>query len=120
MQPHLKSQMLQTGLAQLVEHWSPKPGVRSSSLLTRAKPDFLVGFFCIFKLWRGDRVADCARLESVCTSDGTGGSNPPLSAELLSKMKQNPVSQHLQGFFMCKSVHKKAQKSTFRGGLQVD
>ena len=26
-----------TGLAQLVEHWSPKPGVGSSSLSTRAK-----------------------------------------------------------------------------------
>lgn len=26
----------QTGLAQLVEHWSPKPGVVSSSLSTRA------------------------------------------------------------------------------------
>ncbi len=28
---------LHTGLAQLVEHWSPKPGVVSSSLSTRAK-----------------------------------------------------------------------------------
>ena len=28
---------LNTGLAQLVEHWSPKPGVGSSSLSTRAK-----------------------------------------------------------------------------------
>ena len=27
----------ETGLAQLVEHWSPKPGVGSSSLSTRAK-----------------------------------------------------------------------------------
>ena len=27
----------QTGLAQLVEHWSPKPGVGSSSLSTRAR-----------------------------------------------------------------------------------
>ena len=26
-----------TGLAQLVEHWSPKPGVGSSSLSFRAK-----------------------------------------------------------------------------------
>ena len=26
-----------TGLAQLVEHWSPKPGVVSSSLATRAR-----------------------------------------------------------------------------------
>ena len=30
---------LYTGLAQLVEHWSPKPGVGSSSLSTRAKKD---------------------------------------------------------------------------------
>ena len=29
-----------TGLAQLVEHWSPKPGVGSSSLSTRAKLTF--------------------------------------------------------------------------------
>ncbi len=27
---------IKTGLAQLVEHWSPKPGVGSSSLSTRA------------------------------------------------------------------------------------
>ena len=27
----------ETGLAQLVEHWSPKPGVGSSSLSTRAR-----------------------------------------------------------------------------------
>ena len=27
---------IETGLAQLVEHWSPKPGVGSSSLSTRA------------------------------------------------------------------------------------
>ena len=26
-----------TGIAQLVEHWSPKPGVGSSSLSSRAK-----------------------------------------------------------------------------------
>ncbi len=30
-----------TGLAQLVEHWSPKPGVGSSSLSTRANQDEL-------------------------------------------------------------------------------
>ena len=28
---------IKTGLAQLVEHWSPKPGVGSSSLSTRAE-----------------------------------------------------------------------------------
>ena len=32
-----KRHHLETGLAQLVEHWSPKPGVGSSSLSTRAK-----------------------------------------------------------------------------------
>ena len=30
---------IKTGLAQLVEHWSPKPGVGSSSLSTRAVND---------------------------------------------------------------------------------
>ena len=33
-----------TGLAQLVEHWSPKPGVGSSSLSTRAKKNTMAGF----------------------------------------------------------------------------
>ncbi len=32
-----------TGLAQLVEHWSPKPGVGSSSLSTRACEINLMG-----------------------------------------------------------------------------
>ena len=31
-----KERLIKTGLAQLVEHWSPKPGVGSSSLSTRA------------------------------------------------------------------------------------
>ena len=31
------TQVKNTGLAQLVEHWSPKPGVGSSSLSTRAR-----------------------------------------------------------------------------------
>ncbi len=30
-----------TGVAQLVEHWSPKPGVGSSSLSSRAKKNEL-------------------------------------------------------------------------------
>ena len=30
-----------TGVAQLVEHWSPKPGVGSSSLSSRAKIEVL-------------------------------------------------------------------------------
>ena len=30
-----------TGLAQLVEHWSPKPGVGSSSLSTRATKNIM-------------------------------------------------------------------------------
>ncbi len=30
-------QQSNTGVAQLVEHWSPKPGVGSSSLSSRAK-----------------------------------------------------------------------------------
>ena len=44
---------------------------------------------------------------------GTGGSNPSLSAELISNLMQNPVSHDLQGFFMRKSVHQKAEKCTF-------
>ena len=30
-----------TGIAQLVEHWSPKPGVGSSSLSSRAKIEII-------------------------------------------------------------------------------
>ena len=37
--------MLKTGLAQLVEHWSPKPGVGSSSLSTRANKIFYMKKF---------------------------------------------------------------------------
>ena len=32
----VKAYYTHTGVAQLVEHWSPKPGVGSSSLSTRA------------------------------------------------------------------------------------
>ena len=32
------------------------------------------------RVWRGGRVAEGARLESVCASNGTAGSNPVLSA----------------------------------------
>ena len=38
-----------TGLAQLVEHWSPKPGVGSSSLSTRAKKYNMTGIVKYFK-----------------------------------------------------------------------
>jgi hypothetical protein len=31
-------------------------------------------------VWRGGRVVEGARLESVCASNGTAGSNPVLSA----------------------------------------
>ena len=31
------TKLVNTGVAQLVEHWSPKPGVGSSSLSARAK-----------------------------------------------------------------------------------
>ncbi len=41
----------ETGVAQSVEHWSPKPGVGSSSLSSRAKDDKRtansLSFFCI-------------------------------------------------------------------------
>ena len=36
----------ETGLAQLVEHWSPKPGVGSSSLSTRAKRKYCYDTIC--------------------------------------------------------------------------
>jgi preprotein translocase subunit SecE len=50
-----------TGLAQLVEHWSPKPGVGSSSLSTRAKQ------------WRqntnsGDNFSRCTMIEYIKAS----------------------------------------------------
>ena len=32
------------------------------------------------RLWRGDRVADCAALEMLCCGNATAGSNPALSA----------------------------------------
>ena len=38
-----------TGLAQLVEHWSPKPGVGSSSLSTRARKNNMLGILKYFK-----------------------------------------------------------------------
>jgi preprotein translocase subunit SecE len=38
-----------TGLAQLVEHWSPKPGVGSSSLSTRANNKNMTGIITYFK-----------------------------------------------------------------------
>jgi hypothetical protein len=51
------TQKINTGVAQLVEHWSPKPGVGSSSLSSRANKNewdttilysiFLL-FFCSF------------------------------------------------------------------------
>ena len=37
MSPRSRAGASFTGIAQLVEHWSPKPGVGSSSLSTRAK-----------------------------------------------------------------------------------
>ena len=33
-----------------------------------------------YQFWRGDRVADRDGLENRCTSNGTEGSNPSLSA----------------------------------------
>ena len=36
----------ETGLAQLVEHWSPKPGVGSSSLSTRANCKYCYDSIC--------------------------------------------------------------------------
>ena len=53
---------------------------------------------------------------------GTGGSIPSLSAESESNLKQNPVSQHLQGFLMRNILQKEAKKRSFSvdypGGLK--
>ena len=41
-----------TGVAQLVEHWSPKPGVGRSSRSSRAKAALSGSFFCFKEsLW---------------------------------------------------------------------
>ena len=54
---------------------------------------------------------------------GTGGSNPSLSAEKNSNFKQIPVGKYLRGFFVSKSVYKKAEKKHVRrwilGGLKI-
>ncbi len=42
---YICSRKLKTGVAQLVEHWSPKPGVGSSSLSSRAKAAEMQLFF---------------------------------------------------------------------------
>ncbi len=40
-----------TGVAQLVEHWSPKPGVGRSSRSSRAKPlQFVAVFLCLYPI----------------------------------------------------------------------
>ncbi len=44
---------------------------------------------------------------------GTGGSNPSLSAESESNLKQTPVSQPLQGFLMRNILQKEAKKRSF-------
>ena len=42
---YICSRKIKTGVAQLVEHWSPKPGVGSSSLSSRAKAAEMQLFF---------------------------------------------------------------------------
>ncbi len=54
-----------------------KPIVKEQANLD---PERLTCSFCLFPTRRGDRVADCARLEIVCALTGTEGSNPSLSA----------------------------------------
>ena len=44
---YICSRKIKTGVAQLVEHWSPKPGVGSSSLSSRAKAAEMQLFFRI-------------------------------------------------------------------------
>ena len=45
-------------------------------------------------------MAEGARLESVCTGNRTGGSNPPLSAQL----RQAPAPLPGRGFFMAPAI----------------
>ncbi len=40
----------------------------------------IIGFLCARFFWRGVRVVEGARLESVYTGNGIEGSNPSLSA----------------------------------------
>jgi hypothetical protein len=40
-----------TGVAQLVEHWSPKPGVGRSSRSSRAKAALSGSFFVLLKVF---------------------------------------------------------------------
>ena len=72
--------------------------------------------------WRGDRVADCARLESVCTREGTAGSNPALSAESYKSIKDfkktNPtISTYCRVFyiFLFRIAALKCLKATKKG-----
>ncbi len=44
---------------------------------------------------------------------GTGGSNPSLSAFYKRRSKQSPVSKHLQGFFLRNTLQYNARKRTF-------
>lgn len=45
-------------------------------------------------------MAEGARLESACTGNRTGGSNPPLSAQL----RQAPAPLSGRGFFMAPAI----------------
>lgn len=45
-------------------------------------------------------MAEGARLESACTGNRTGGSNPPLSAQL----RQAPAPLQGRGFFMAPAI----------------
>jgi hypothetical protein len=48
----------------------------------RRQEPALAQFFEGNILWRGDRAAEGARLESVCWGNSTEGSNPSLSAKV--------------------------------------
>ncbi len=59
-------------------------GYSDCTVWTNARKDalaFICGAVYLPSLqWKGARVVELARLESVCTGNGTAGSNPALSA----------------------------------------
>jgi hypothetical protein len=52
--------------------------------------------------WRGDRAAEGARLEIVCTLNGTEGSNPSLSAGPSSSRRQTKSMKFMSRAMTCK------------------
>ena len=61
-------------------------------------------------LRRGDRAAEGARLESVCILTGTGGSNPPLSANKKNKTIKKEQREEERALIEIEKARKKAEK----------